>query len=74
MRKENNGLTFNVVIPNKTTEKIFKDKCNPGSKFNGSRLPCRDLICILETIALNSTQGVSKQRKRKARSGPGVQG
>jgi hypothetical protein len=32
------------------------------------------VICILETIALNSTPGVSAQLKRKARSGPGVQG
>ena len=45
-----------------------------GSKFHGSRLPWRDLICILETIALDATHGVSTQRKRKARSGPGVQG
>jgi hypothetical protein len=38
MRKENNGLPFNVVIPNKTTEKVFRDKRNdPGSKFHGSR-------------------------------------
>jgi hypothetical protein len=74
MRKENNGLPFNVVIPNKTTEKVFRDKRNSGSKFHGSRLPWRDLICILETIALNSTPGFSTQRERKARSGPGVQG
>jgi len=49
-----------------------------GSKFNGSPLPSpsrdldgigrRDLICILEMIALNSTPGVSTQRQRKARS------
>ena len=40
----------------------------------GSRLPWRDLICILEMIALNSTSGVATKRERKARSGPGVQG
>ena len=45
-----------------------------GSMFKGSRLPWHDLICILETIALDSTPGVSTQRERKARSGPGVQG
>jgi antitoxin component of RelBE/YafQ-DinJ toxin-antitoxin module len=44
MRKKNNGLPFNVVIPNKTTEKVFKDKRNSGSKFHGSRFKVNDFV------------------------------
>ncbi len=39
--KLRNGLPFNVVIPNKTTEKVFKDKRSTqvqSSMVHGSRL------------------------------------
>jgi hypothetical protein len=36
--------------------------------------PGATLICVLETIALNSTKGVSTLLERKASSGPGFQG
>jgi len=49
--------------------------CNYSSSgFQSSRLPWRDLICILGTISLNATIDVSTQWGREARSGPGVQG
>ncbi len=39
--------------------------CNySGSKFRGSRLPWRDLMCIPGTIALNATLSVSTQWDR----------
>jgi hypothetical protein len=48
--------------------------CNySGSKFQGSRLPWRDLLYVPGTIALNATIDVSTQWDKEARSGPRVQ-
>ncbi|MBU4426666.1 MAG: hypothetical protein KKB35_08015, partial [Proteobacteria bacterium] len=70
----NHLLTFLGWFRQRVTCTEQKSHLITGSKFHGSRLPWRDLICILETISLDSTPGVSTQRERKARSGPGVQG
>jgi hypothetical protein len=64
-----------VLLDDKVDPLVKTNKCNySGSKFQGSRLPWRDLICILGTITLNATIDVSTQWDREARSGPGVQG
>ena len=42
-----------------------------GIGFKGLRLPWRDLIGILETIALDSTPGVSTPLERKPGQGQG---
>ncbi|MBU2522156.1 MAG: hypothetical protein KKD50_08000 [Proteobacteria bacterium] len=52
--------------------KLLLKKLNySGSQFQGSRLPWRELICILGTIALNATIAVSTQLDREARLGQG---